>query len=456
MTKKLKFFLAPLELCGLYSGYADGLRELGHGVSFLNLSPAEYSNWDFSKDPVILRWFRHVHISYRQSVDQESESGFLKYLLVSFQWLLVFWVAFKFNVAILKSGETITGNDFEYKIYKFFNVKIISYFHASDSRPAYLRPMRPGQTLDSMYQHAVTTRSQVRRASENSDIVIDNPMSAHFQPRKFCIYQMIGNTVDRKKIEKAKHLGVGTLIPAKKDGQVYIFHAPSNQRLKGSKHIRNAVTSLKEEGLEFVFLEITGRPNIEVLQILSACDIVIDQLYSDIDAAVFALEACSFGAAVVVGGYGADSLKNMVPAEARTPTCFVEPSELKGMLRHLIEDATFRKKHQQAAQQHFENYSSSRKTAERLVQLASGEAPDWWFIEPSKIDYLYGTAGSKDHIIYNIRSIVDKYGIEGLLLGDKPELQERFAQMLQKTTNALPPHQVQIQEKHSSNDRADS
>jgi hypothetical protein len=435
MIKKLKFFLAPLDLCGLYSGYADGLRELGHTVSFLNLSPPEYSSWDFSKDPAILRWFRRVFISYRRSVDQSTESSFLKYLLVSFQWGLVFWVALKFNVTIFKSGETITGNDFEYKIYKFFNVKIISYFHASDSRPAYLLPMLSGQTVDSMYQHAVAIRRQVRRASENSDIVIDNPMSGHFQPRKFCIYQMIGNTIDHEKIKKAKRLGSSDLIPAKADGEIFIFHAPSNPQLKGSDFIRNAVTALKEEGLEFIFLEITGRPNIEVLQILSACDIVIDQLYSDIDAAVFALEACSFGAAVVVGGYGADSLKKMVPAEARTPTCFVEPSELKDMLRRLIEDAQFRKTRQQATLQHFENYASSRKTAERLVQLASGEAPDWWFIEPSRIDYLYGTAGSKDHIVSNIRSVVGKYGIEGLLLEDKPELQERFAKMLQQSKN---------------------
>jgi hypothetical protein len=31
-TKKLRFFLAPLEICGIYSGYASGLRALGHRV----------------------------------------------------------------------------------------------------------------------------------------------------------------------------------------------------------------------------------------------------------------------------------------------------------------------------------------------------------------------------------------------------------------------------------------
>lgn len=57
-----------------------------------------------------------------------------------------------------------------------------------------------------------------------------------------------------------------------------VVHAPSNQTIKGTKFVLEAVASLRREGLQFEFKLLEKMPNEEVKSWLESADVVIDQL----------------------------------------------------------------------------------------------------------------------------------------------------------------------------------
>ena len=67
-------------------------------------------------------------------------------------------------------------------------------------------------------------------------------------------------------------------------------YSPNEIKMQVSKLYPNEVKDGKIK-----FIEITGRPNQEVLELISTCDFVIDQLYSDMAMVGFATEAAFFG-----------------------------------------------------------------------------------------------------------------------------------------------------------------
>jgi len=79
-----------------------------------------------------------------------------------------------------------------------------------------------------------------------------------------------------------------------------IIHAPTNRSIKGTKYILEALERLKQNGYSFELILIEGRPNKEVLEILSKSDIVVDQLFST-GTATFSLESLASGNVVLTG-----------------------------------------------------------------------------------------------------------------------------------------------------------
>lgn len=59
-----------------------------------------------------------------------------------------------------------------------------------------------------------------------------------------------------------------------------VVHAPSSPSIKGTPLVRAAVKALKEDGFDFDYVEIIGKPNSEVRQILSDAHIVLNEFYA--------------------------------------------------------------------------------------------------------------------------------------------------------------------------------
>jgi hypothetical protein len=59
-----------------------------------------------------------------------------------------------------------------------------------------------------------------------------------------------------------------------------VVHAPSSPIVKGTPLVRAAVKALKEDGFEFDYVEIIGKPNSEVREILLHAHIVLNEFYA--------------------------------------------------------------------------------------------------------------------------------------------------------------------------------
>lgn len=87
-------------------------------------------------------------------------------------------------------------------------------------------------------------------------------------------------------------------ITYKKGDLIKIFHAPNHKTIKGSNHFIKAVNELKDEGFNVELVMVQGKPNHEVLEIMSNCHIVADQLIIGWYA-MTAIEAMSLGKPVL-------------------------------------------------------------------------------------------------------------------------------------------------------------
>jgi hypothetical protein len=261
---------------------------------------------------------------------------------------------------------------------------------------------------------------------EYADVVVDNPLSAHNQTGRCCIYQVLGNPIGPKKLRLARRARALDALPEASGSKVrfQIVHAPSSPKLKGTALIRGALEALRDEGHVFDYREISGRPVAEVMQLLATADLVIDELYSDLHGAIFAQEACCFGCPVIVGGYGLEELSRFVPEEARLPTFYVRPDEITSAIRTLLVDAGTRRELSGRAERYTKEYGDYRAVAARLVRLADGTAPDSWFFDPGTISYVGGTAGPRDAIQASLRLLLKAYGPESFLMDDKPALRQ--------------------------------
>jgi len=136
-----------------------------------------------------------------------------------------------------------------------------------------------------------------------------------------------------------------------------VIHAPSNPTFKGTAHVLDAVRRLKEEGYEFRFELCQGMKNERVRELLSAADIVVDQVIIP-SHGLFAVEAMASGCAVlgsVVPGY------NGFPADL--PIMTTTPDTLYMNLKLLLGDEKLRADMAHAGRVYVEEHHDHVKVA---------------------------------------------------------------------------------------------
>ena len=253
-----------------------------------------------------------------------------------------------------------------------------------------------------------------------ADYIINIPPQAYFHSRPFISWWMIGVPHERKDSngDAAEKNGWS--------GNIRILHAPSKPEPKGTPIIRQAVQSLKNKGYYIDYVEITGRPNSEVLQELAKCDFIVDELYSDTPMAVFATEAAFAGKPAVVGSYYFNQLKDDLPAENIPPSMFCHPDDLEAAMEKLIIDKSYREKLGRKAREFVMTNWSARKVAENYMSLIKGTFPEEWLYDPGNIKYIHGCGLSEEKVKTIIAAFLKTGGEKSLCLSDKPELEKMF------------------------------
>lgn len=417
--RRQRFLLMPLDICGYYSGLANGLVDAGQDCQLIHLGEDSSGNWDQRRNGAVVTLYKAAHKHFH-TVRNEKRGRLARYLSTLFYLaaltLVLAWVLLRVDVIVMKSGEGFTSSQIDKALFKLAGKKIVYIYHGSDSRPPYLYALSSRLPVEQVLEMTARQKRTIEAVSRYADVIVDNPLAAHFHvANRIFIYQCVGNMMESEKIFAA----------APRDARaVRIVHAPSMAAVKGTDRIRAAIGRLKSEGFDIDYVELSGRPNKDVMREIAQSDLVVDELYSDMHGAMLAIEALSMGKPAVVCGYARDELEKWIPADAAPPTTFSHPDELYASLRKLVSDPAYRLAAGRAGREFYERHSKPVRVAERLLAILRQQAPASWSFDPRDIRYFGGVAGPEERIAEATLRLVDTYGPASLCLDDKPELRD--------------------------------
>ena len=342
---------------------------------------------------------------------------------------IVLLVALTHDVFIFSCGVTFADALGTEQIFwlKLFRRKVAVIFHGSDSRAPWCD--RTGYTEDGrpvsgseLLELIRTRKAKVQRAHEIADVVMDWPLSGHFHTKRFLSRLTFGTPTNMVSIPASVQQESNSEAP------VRILHCPSDFGIKGTAEIRRVIQLLRQEGWNMEFKELSGVTNHQVLDELTRCDFVIDQLFSDIPMASFAREAAILGKAAIVGGYAWDDLRQYLPREQWPPTLLCHPDGLEACLRKLLQEGSA-KWHEigRQAQEFVRVRWAPADCAERLLlSLYSPDQVNSW-IDPKTCRYLWGCGLHALESLELDQTIMQIAETEGFCLEDKPELLAKHA-----------------------------
>lgn len=142
-----------------------------------------------------------------------------------------------------------------------------------------------------------------------------------------------------------------------------LLHSPSAPVAKGTKYITEAVEHLKTK-YDFDFKLVQNMPRSEALQIMSQCDIYIDQLVLGCHGAA-AVEAMAFGKPVVC--YINPVIGKNYPPEL--PLFNANPDTIAEKLELLLKNASLRRELGKKGRQYVEKYHDDKKVAGDLIRI---------------------------------------------------------------------------------------
>ncbi|MEP7265532.1 MAG: glycosyltransferase [Bacteroidota bacterium] len=143
-----------------------------------------------------------------------------------------------------------------------------------------------------------------------------------------------------------------------------IIHSPSAPVGKGSKYVIAAIDELKKY-YDFDFKLIKGMGHVKTLELISSCDIFIDQLISG-SYGMATMEALTMGKPVIC--FLKESvLKNELPADI--PIVNGNPDNIKSKIEILLNDAGLRIELGEKGKTYIEKYHNVKKVAADLEKI---------------------------------------------------------------------------------------
>lgn len=267
-------------------------------------------------------------------------------------------------------------------------------------------------------------RSLAKFAEKHADIVVLWSGITHFFEGQVFFHEQIGFPVSLPTgfAPMDEPEGSQNVPSSLRPAPLTVLHMPTNPAAKGSAEIRAIVSQLHAEGLDFAFEEVTGVPHHHVFQMLRRSDIVIDQIFSDSAAGVFAMEASLLGIPVIVAGDDPNWFVETLAADLPA-TKFVGTEEVKETLRELILSPHKRKALGDAAKSHFTPRTAPIEVVRRLLMQLRGSSEIPFFFAKTLTAPRGGFATSSE-ISEQVTLQVRRYGARGLALRHNPELQK--------------------------------
>lgn len=429
---KKKIFIGVHEIAGNYTSLATGLRQLGYQVTLTFVGHHPFGYGAAQTIPSKEEELRKL----RQRILNSSMPRPLTILLLGLLYMLrlttksllrLGWAVNTFlknDVFIFGFGTSLLAWNLDLPILKLSKkVLICNIDHGSEARPpagdgAWLE--NEESVLSARELHELTEKNLkiVQTQEKYADFIVGNPLSTSYFARKpFVNTYFLGRPLDTAKYES--FFSVASPQPGQK---LSILHAPSHAPCKGTREIENILSDLRKEGFDFTYVRAENLSNSEILTLISQCDILIDQVYSDRYWPKVSAEAALLGTPAVIGGYGFDFLDSITPESIRPPVLAVHPKRLKDAVEDLLNSSSSREEMGRLARNFAHTLYSSEQVASNYALLfESGKVPKEWWIDPQEVDYLGGCGQHLDRTIENYRRMVAELGVWALGLDHKPK-----------------------------------
>lgn len=430
----MKIFIGPTEIAGIVAGLCAGFHRINvnaeavlKGVHPFGYQMAVRHNWLFST------WRRLGTLSQnipRTRLVRKFIFAFLERLC---SLPVLAFCLHRFDVFIFIFGQTITNTEFEMRLLKAFNKRVIFVYLGSDARPPYINgavfPAGRAVDPDKVRREVRKIKKRLAIQEHYADACINSPTTGHFHEKRFINWFAMGFP------KNAPLLPCATEFPHTHQC-IRILHSPSNPMAKGTPTIQRIIQRLIAKGHPIELVQIKGMSNSVVLEELAYCEMVVDQLYSDTPMAGFATEAAHLGKPAVVGGYLAPVMNTYIRKHEIPPTCFVHPDEMEAAIEALVVDAHARRQLGQRAYSFVQTQWSSEAVARRFLRLIEKDIPSEWWVDPRQLRYVQGVGCPDSHTRQLISGLVQRFGPCALEISDKPELLDRFLMFAQEDGEA--------------------
>lgn len=420
----MRVFVGPCEVAGYYFQLVSGLRAIGVDCDFVELSEHKFSyHSDKSRD-----WMVKMYRALRKRQALRPKRSFIKVVYKCAASLLRKCYFLKalvlYDVFIFGYGDSMLRNNADLPILRFLGKRIIvNIGHGSEARPPYLDGYSPNPCHDEasaarqLADQSRVTAKRVKRVEKWASVVIGMPLStSQFAQRHFVNWFALGIPYKGASESDLSSHGLSHA------GEIQILHCPSHPVAKGTEIIRSAVSSLKVKDPSINYIELSGRPNEEIIAAIQRCDVVVDQVYSDTPLAGLGTEAAWYGKPTLVGGYGFNNLAAFVRDDLWPPSYTCHPRDLGKALDDLVADAGLRRRIGQNAATFLRQKWSAIEVAQKYVCLIKGEIPNEWLVDPSKVVYHYGACQNIEMTKDKVRALVRHCGASSLQLDHKPFL----------------------------------
>lgn len=329
---------APINSAGQATAISRAQRKLGHTSDVIVLYE---TNFDYISD-------LNLHTERLPKYIRE---------FVVFCYFLSFLS--RYDVFHFHCGITFLPRNFDLYWLKLFGKKIIMEYWGSDCVQSDLKNAHyPDLTKDEfkeIYPNLDDNgrRRKIARIASFADVMmVSNYSMVEFVPSSMVAQKSID-------LEKIKYVGV-----SKVEKVPLVVHAPTNQLIKGTKYILEAIENLKKKGYKFDFKLIEQKTNQEAQEIFKKADIIVDQLRLG-DYGTLAVESMAMGKPVIC--WVTDYLFEKYFHDC--PIVRANTKNIENQLEKLIKDSDLRQKLGEDGRVYVEKHHDSLKIAQELIDI---------------------------------------------------------------------------------------
>lgn len=431
----MRIFIGPHEITGQYRNLAIAIRKLGVNCEYYTL---EYCPFEYGGDlgnlklPMIIRKLGKIRKTL-PFVSRKICSLFIELL----RFVFFIECICRYDVFIFGFGHSLLRYNLDLPLLRMLKKHIIANMsHGSDMTlpyidGAFLNMEGKMPPLSFLYMRSKELKSRIKKFERYSDYLIGSPLSSSFLATKPYI-----NIFYIGRVSQANHFSpviANSQVSKSSENMAFqfkhfkILHAPSHAPGKGSNIIRRIIQNLIELGYRIDFREIMGVTNDIVAQELNNCDFVVDQVYADLPMSGLATEAACFGKPSILAGYGLDELSKMVHSQRFPPSIICHPEGLEATILELIQSPEKIFSLGALAKKFVASQWSEKNVALNYLKLISKQpVPLVWWHDPRDLIYLHGYGLSETASAEMVRKMIEAYGLKGLGLEHRPDLEQAF------------------------------